>query len=337
MQLSDLIEENTIESVTKKTSITEGVLSKLRDKEFEALKKTQALGAISIIEREYGVDLSALRQEGKEYFDSNTPLEDGLTVLKPIDEEKRFIPKLFSLMLLFLLAYGAWYLFIEYYKQKIDPLDPQSEKSLIGTILHVQNAAADEDKQSTVEKSTATESSVTESTVEENTTAKGTSQSQKPNEADQVHTAAGEMNRGGTEYTISNNQEMESETAYPALEEKNDTIETVENSEVVEQNSSTEEVPVATRHETMMLLPKKIMWFRMINLDTKKATAYQRKNKHKIDVRENAWLFTAKNAQFSITDDDLLEEFIDKEELFLRFDQDGVHRLSRDEFRAAEK
>ncbi len=68
MNLENVLEENSIESISKKTNIPADNLSRLFERDFSALKKVQALGFISILERDYGLDLSALKQECKDYF-----------------------------------------------------------------------------------------------------------------------------------------------------------------------------------------------------------------------------------------------------------------------------
>lgn len=68
MDLKSLLEENSVESISKKTNISVDNLKKLFERDFSAFKKVQALGFISILERDYGLDLSALKQECKDYF-----------------------------------------------------------------------------------------------------------------------------------------------------------------------------------------------------------------------------------------------------------------------------
>ena len=61
MQLNEILEENTIKSISQKTKISEENLENLLAANFDALKKIKALGFISILEREYNTDLSALK------------------------------------------------------------------------------------------------------------------------------------------------------------------------------------------------------------------------------------------------------------------------------------
>jgi len=74
MQLNDIIEENTLQSISNKTRLSIENLEKLFAQDFGAFRKVQALGFISILEREYHADLSDVREACHAYFsDSQVP------------------------------------------------------------------------------------------------------------------------------------------------------------------------------------------------------------------------------------------------------------------------
>lgn len=56
-------------SIHERTHITRAKLEQLLHKSFSELNRVQFMGFVSILEREYGVDLSALRHEFEEYAD----------------------------------------------------------------------------------------------------------------------------------------------------------------------------------------------------------------------------------------------------------------------------
>ncbi len=68
MDLNEIIENNTIEQISRRTRLTEENLEKLFSQDFKGLTKVQALGFISILEREYRTDLSDMRNKCLEYF-----------------------------------------------------------------------------------------------------------------------------------------------------------------------------------------------------------------------------------------------------------------------------
>ncbi len=337
MQLDDLIEEQTIESIAKKTNVTEEVITKLFNQEFKTLNLPQSLGALSIIEREYGVDLNALRQECKAYFADYSTSESETVNLTPIKKEKRMLPRLLVFVFLGMLAYGAWYFFTGYYNQKILPLDPKSEKSLIDTILHSKDTVAKDVKQDTVIDG-ASHSDVPEVAVSDDDAADSADKSmavQRTESNKSVHDAA--ASETVEEKSIDLNQSTPTAASETAIEEQNDTAPATDISETPEANDSVEQAPAAIAHETMTLLPQELMWFRLIELDTKKRKAFKRKDRYEIDLREHDWLFATENAHFAIIDNDRLEEFSGEGKLFFRLDQEGIHQLSEDEYRALEK
>ena len=71
MQLNEILEENSIKTISQKTKISDSNLEALFEGNFTALQKTKALGFIAIVEREYHADLSALREEALEYYSSH--------------------------------------------------------------------------------------------------------------------------------------------------------------------------------------------------------------------------------------------------------------------------
>jgi len=330
MQLNDLIKEYTIRDIAKKTNIAEGVIAKLSEKDFSTLKKPQALGAISIIEREYTVDLDPLRQECKEYFLDSDYLEGGLTVIKPIAKEGRFFPKFLSLLLLAALVYGAWYFFVEYYNQRINPMNPHSESSFIEAIL----PGGDTDASALATEQNTTEKTVSNSAEGEKSPADET----KLNSIEKESISTDEANRYTMEYYVGNSSNETKPEANPISTEHNAGTESAGTvSNIKEGNSTNETASTAIGRETMAILPKKAMWFTLTNAETKKTTEFRRKNRYDIDLRGNAWLFATEDAQFSIIDNDLFEEFGSKGKLFFLLDKTGIHPLSEDEYKAAVK
>ena len=55
MQLNELLENNDIKDISKKTKISESALEAIFANEFCYLKRAQCMGFISIIEREYKI------------------------------------------------------------------------------------------------------------------------------------------------------------------------------------------------------------------------------------------------------------------------------------------
>ncbi len=118
MQLSEIVEEHDISEISKRTRISVENLEYLLDHDWEQLKKVQALGFINIIEREYGIDLGALRRECRNYYEEHNFDEDqniGVPIAPPEKSESligAFLGKLVMFAILGAMGYGAWYFFL---------------------------------------------------------------------------------------------------------------------------------------------------------------------------------------------------------------------------------
>jgi cytoskeletal protein RodZ len=132
MQLNEILEENTIKGISQKTKISEDNLENLLAANFDALKKIKTLGFISILEREYKADLSALREEALAYY-SQEKDEHGFTVVFPTEEEKSGKSKLFLFVVLALLGYASWYFFTQFDKKHLSELIPFMDEQMIET------------------------------------------------------------------------------------------------------------------------------------------------------------------------------------------------------------
>ena len=115
MQLSEILEENSIKSISKKTNISEQNLEYLLASNFAVLKKVKTLGFISIIEREYKADLTAMKEEALEYYAEGSE-DNSITIGMPVVEEKKGTSKLFILIILGILGYASWYFFTQFDK-----------------------------------------------------------------------------------------------------------------------------------------------------------------------------------------------------------------------------
>ncbi len=123
MQLNDILEENTMQSIADKTKISEENLDCLVALEFDALTKVKTFGFLSILEREYKADLSALKSQAEEYYGEKK--EDHLFPIgQPILYEHRSKPRLFILFVLLLLGASSWYFFTQFDKKNLNNLLP---------------------------------------------------------------------------------------------------------------------------------------------------------------------------------------------------------------------
>ena len=140
MQLNEIIEENSIATISKRTRISVENIEKLVKRDFSDMKRVKALGFISILEREFGIGLDTLKRECQEYFFSSPEEEFDarlvLTVPGSGDHEGgRWASKLLILLVLFGVGYGAWY-FMAGRESQNNYSTMDNNTSLIGSIVN---------------------------------------------------------------------------------------------------------------------------------------------------------------------------------------------------------
>ena len=113
MQLNEIIEENTLPSISKRTRISVENLEALISGDWGRLKKVQALGFISILEREYHLNLEDMREECRRYFAEFAPEdEERGPVIGAVPEPEHRGPSKGLIFLVILLAgVGGYILF----------------------------------------------------------------------------------------------------------------------------------------------------------------------------------------------------------------------------------
>jgi len=127
MQLNEILEENSVKAISKKTNISEDNIEALLASDFDRLKKVKTLGFISILEREYKADLSALKEQALSHYAEYND-EESIALGLPVMEEKKGKSKLFLLFVFLLLGYASWYFFTQFDKKQLSGLLPFSEE-----------------------------------------------------------------------------------------------------------------------------------------------------------------------------------------------------------------
>jgi cytoskeletal protein RodZ len=155
MQLNDILEENSVKSIAERTNISEENLEALFSGEFDVLKKVKTMGFISIIEREYGADLSSLKKQAVEYYDTHAE-EESIMLEAPVIERKKGKSKLLIFSVIVLLGFASWYFITQFDQEKLRGLLPFNEEKMVSTIkeavdhnpdLSIEHAISTEDEE----------------------------------------------------------------------------------------------------------------------------------------------------------------------------------------------
>jgi len=144
MQLKEILNEDSISAISKKTNISEDNITALENVEFDRITRVKVMGFISILEREYHVDLSKLRDEAAAYYNTNAS-DERVTLGMPMPvEEKKGKSKLFMLLVVLGIIYAIWYAFSNFDKEKLGAMLPFSEETLSRLIMPEKNTTRDE-------------------------------------------------------------------------------------------------------------------------------------------------------------------------------------------------
>jgi len=134
MQLNEILEENTVAAISVKTNIAEDNIDAIIAADFSKINRVKAMGFISIIEREYHADLSAVRTLAAEYYDG-IKRDESITLGLPMPEEKKGKSKFFMFIVLIMIGFAVWYAFMHFDREKLKAMLPFPEEKLSAMIM----------------------------------------------------------------------------------------------------------------------------------------------------------------------------------------------------------
>lgn len=339
MQLDDLIKQERIGNVTKQTHITKAVLERILNREFQSLKRSQVYGVLSILEREYSVDLNEFRNECEEYFQANKTDDNSFVVMETIPKNNHFLLRFVVLLIIVSIVYGGWYFFHSYYNSSANNSDPQNEKTLIDIILEgrdtivekVSGKSSDSDSveienQEITDQNATLEANVVTTTTQIQKTQEASEEESKQVVAKDIQTIENrQITQESSENSVDSNTDMQSNESNSEVMSNNE----------VEANRSVEIDSI--KREKITLLPQKVMKFELMNLKTKRLLKFKRKDQYDINVKNDSWLYSSKDTVFAFIDNDIFEEYGGAGEIFFRLDHGGIHPLTKDEYKIALK
>jgi len=116
MQFNELLEQYSIKEISQRTRVAPENIEHLQGGDWEMMRKVQALGFINIIEREFGVDLSELRQECLNYYREHQQGLGGERYELHTDNKTLYaniLPKILIALFVIVALVGSWYAFVQ--------------------------------------------------------------------------------------------------------------------------------------------------------------------------------------------------------------------------------
>jgi len=306
MTLQEILEEQSVKAISKKTNISEENIERVIAEDFAALPKAKALGFISIFERDLGVDLQSIREKAYAYYEEHAD-ESKVNIALPRIEEKRGRSKLFLLLMLGLLAYASWYFFTKFDKKMLGTMLPFTEEK-----APVVNAPSINDAvNATVEKVDKDEEASLSITNALTRTQEDTAGVQTD-----IVVASLEPN----------------ETQQPMPQVQTETVQKLDVNAVVQNEVATEAVTPSAEVTQIVLKPQKRLWFGLIDIDSGKRDNYTISDKFMIDVKEKSWLVATSSAAFSFINKEETQEYNDAQQHYFKVSKAGIEALSKAEY-----
>ena len=143
MELNELFEKYSIETISAKTKIPQEKLEDLKELNWEAFREPQLIGFLNIIQREYGINIDDIKEEVKAYFREHKT-NKAVASIDMVDSEFSsehkgyYITKFIYILTIAALAYAGWF----YYNRETTPeIDKEESNSSVisDTIDSVKN------------------------------------------------------------------------------------------------------------------------------------------------------------------------------------------------------
>jgi hypothetical protein len=336
MQLNELIEKEGLEAVSEKTNISLDNLNRLINEDFEGLNRVKALGFLSILQREYGVDIGALDASIRSYFEEHTPNSDE-PLLVSIDKSNSG-GGLFKWIVILAFLGGVWYLYSTGKLDKLLGKNADTQKSSISdTEILKSNISDDKAKESVIIKKEANETKVEiktapktvvakeENTKELNQTEENKTQVATQNSEDKVKITA-DIPKDKNDTKDENKTILVSKDA--GIEEPQKV------SEVIDSDSTTEEADKNQTITNITINPTRgMLWYGFINIDTGKKKEFMKNESTPFELNSGRWILTTGHGFLDIVSDVKTIEVSDRVRHYFYIDSKEIKEISRAEFK----
>lgn len=306
MTLKEILEEQSVKSISKKTNISEENIERLIAEDFTQLAKAKALGFISIVERDLGADMKTTKEKAIAYY-AEHPTEERVHIVLPRVEEKKGRSKLFLLLMLGLLAYASWYFFTQFNKKTLTTMLPfKEEKS-----PEIDAPSFNDEMNMSVDK----EDKAQEASL-------SLTDALTSSQADEAGVQ--------TDIVVANLE--------PKVEQPRTSEVQTEADKTPDVNATGQSV-VITQEATqdkeitqIVLKPRNKLWFGIIDMDSGKRDNHVISNSFMLDVKEKSWLVATSSAAFSFINDEEIQEYNDAKEHYFKVSKAGINPLNRTEY-----
>jgi len=307
MTLTEILEEHSVKAISQRTMISEENIENIVSEKFSTLAKAKTFGFISILERDFNIDLTTLKEKALVYYDTHTE-EDSVNIALPRVEEKKGRSKWFPLLMLGLLAYASWYFFTQFDKKTLGTILPFTEDKVEMIVPENIDVSIEKEEKKVDEEESKAEEALSIST------ALTSIQEEKIDKQSNVVVSA----------KINEHVEVAKRVDVVSAEVNNNTLASVETIAV--------ETVVPKEIEVIALMPENKLWFGLVDMSTGKRRHTSISGKYEIDVKEKSWLVATSPAPFSFINQNVTQEFNDARAHYFKVSRAGIEALSKSEY-----
>ena len=304
----EFFDKTDIKDISKRTRISVDDLNHLKNEEFDKLNKTKGLGFIKILEREYLVDLSSVKEKFILYLKEHDKYSNKEFFIAPA--KKRTYAKPTAVFLLMVVAFGIFFFFYSTTSKTVSKPIAKLEqnpiinetKDLSGIEINSTNASKTVSTISKKETNSTHENKILSpkkekilQTVEKNTTIKQTENKANNNISSSVTRK---------DINISN-----AEVLAASKQDTNDTI--------VKNN--------------LTIVPKKRLWVGVITLDNYKKRSYLTDKNISIDVKSETLIATG-HGEFTLDYDNKTLAFSSVNPIRFLIKDGNITKISKKDF-----
>jgi hypothetical protein len=308
MQLSELIETHGLRDVSKQTKISTKDLQTLCDQEFEKIARVKTLGFISILERVFKVELTEYREDALDYYNDHAVDNGNISVGIPMEVESKRKSQLLRYVVAVLLIFGLWLFWQKFQEHGLN------FKNYLASTQQTEQEPAEDVKAQTPKAEEKKEKPVVTEKKEEHSV-------EKMSVKELVESFSIEKGEASTE----ENSSVTAPSTVQSGVNATSTVTTGNQNTTTQQQSTTEGV-------TVMITPKRKLWFGVIHMESKKREHFIKSDPYTFDTTETSWLVATSSAYFSLTSGEEVKVFNDAKPHYFKIDKTGAVELSKSEF-----
>jgi len=304
MKLDEILEENSVKTISQKTKISGANLEAIFAGKFEDISKNKALGFLAIIEREYNAELNTLREEALAYYDTHKEDNSYSAGQYYLDDETKGKSKLFVFVVVGLLIYASWYFFTQFDKKNLNGLTHFVDENIIENLVNTKEDVniTDATADLSIANVTLKEVEVVES-------------------VEVIEKIMAEEIKEVASTPVIVKEKVEDVPSYDVSALVNSLV-----------DASVQEEVVDTVPQKISIVPVNRLWFGLVNIKSKERKHFSIDTGYPLDVSEQGWLLATSSAPFSLVQSGKTENFNDAKEHYFKVDNNGIIALSKSQY-----